>query len=1165
MQQFLELPPAIRNTIALLSCTSIVGAVSLFDSKLALIVGIGMVLLIAAIAGFFAIRGFLRKRRASSMANELNQHSSNAPAGVSDAAGRAELDRLRQKFLEGLSKFGDVANTYKFPWYVVVGEPGSGKTEAIRRCNVGFPPGMQDELQGTGGTINMNWWFTNQAVFLDTAGKMMFKDVKPGETSEWKEFLQLLSRNRPNCPINGLILTIPADALIKDIDNKLHEKASRIAQQFEVIQRTLDIRFPVFVVITKCDLLSGFREFFDDFADVNSVNQMLGWSNPEDRDTPFAPDRVTDHLGTVVDRIKKRRLSILRDPVPHSGDRRADEVDALYALPQSFQLIAPRLRMYLEKIFVAGPWSPKPLFLRGIYFTSSMREGSALDQELALALGITTDNLPEGKVWEKERAYFLRDIFTEKIFREKGLVTRATDTKKMLRTRSLVLWGTASLLALLFVGFTLYAYRQFADSIKQHSDLWTTAKDPADWKARYGNWKPIVSPDKPGDTVVKYRGVEPALKVGSKDVPLLGFHTQLKDIAQKPIDTGWVYRPMLRAANIDTDRLDAQRIVFEASTIFPIVEAARNRMLNEKLDAAVDKGESVDSRFDREAKALLALIRIEADRSRPDLRGKVTDLPDSVFTPLLQYATATRVPASEDATNQFKAAFEYTYTHNPKGAWVPALLDKGSASLAANKPIDAGLGRLLQLGASSLEKQRTTAADVAKLRDDLRAFRKVEEDMNSIAKGLSSMEEKDEKLKEQLGKLAVLKTAIEQRLESDLLDHSAPSMNGAYSKFVTDSKAQSNARFGEIIKTVEPLIKPAADGKPIDSLFSDVKKRVTEAQTNLDKGMEDIFSKDEQAEFVALDAYLADYQDGGLASRVYAGRYATYKKAEEIANGKDSAGGLVGSGWKEFSTVRNSIKDLRSLLTARLPDLSAAAAKTKPLPDFLEPCNRLLESGEKRRLEALVQAYLQESATSVKTGLFFPFVMTTDKAPAGWAHSKAKGLISSWEKDFGAEAYASISDSAKSRLSGLKESLERMKKAPEDFEKISAANKAEKDRFEDDMKGFKYVVSVQQQNKWKTANGNNIYDIPLGSYVSVGSFSYGGSLSIGLSDPATGSRGGVRVDSGDVGTKSSSGVTVRVEAHGTRPKPPQYKKFEPPDFSAPSKSEILQKLQSSGN
>ena len=65
--------------------------------------------------------------------------------------------------------------------------------------DIGFPPGMQDELQGVGGTINMNWWFSNTAVFLDTAGRLMFEEIKPGESSEWREFLQLLHRNRPNC------------------------------------------------------------------------------------------------------------------------------------------------------------------------------------------------------------------------------------------------------------------------------------------------------------------------------------------------------------------------------------------------------------------------------------------------------------------------------------------------------------------------------------------------------------------------------------------------------------------------------------------------------------------------------------------------------------------------------------------------------------------------------------------------------------------------------------------------------------------------------------------------------------------------------------------------------------------------------------------------------
>src|SRR5258707_10230878 len=79
-----------------------------------------------------------------------------------------------------------------------------------------------------------------------------------------------------------------------------------------------------------------------------------------------------------------------------------------------------------------------------------MREGAALDAELAEAIGVAVDELPEGKVWERERAYFLRDLFLEKVFREKGLVTRASNTKKMLRGQQVALYGAG------FVGLALF-------------------------------------------------------------------------------------------------------------------------------------------------------------------------------------------------------------------------------------------------------------------------------------------------------------------------------------------------------------------------------------------------------------------------------------------------------------------------------------------------------------------------------------------------------------------------------------------------------------------------------------------------------------------------------------------------------------------------------------
>ena len=144
----------------------------------------------------------------------------------------------------------------------------------------------------------------------------------------------LLKKNRPNCPINGLFLVIPSDSLIKDSADSIQKKAGKIAQQLDVIQRVLDVRFPVFVVVTKCDKINGFREFFDGLTDPQLQHQMMGWSNPDPLDEPFKPEMVDKHLDQVAGRLRRRRLGLLRDPVPENhGRRRTDEVDSLYALP----------------------------------------------------------------------------------------------------------------------------------------------------------------------------------------------------------------------------------------------------------------------------------------------------------------------------------------------------------------------------------------------------------------------------------------------------------------------------------------------------------------------------------------------------------------------------------------------------------------------------------------------------------------------------------------------------------------------------------------------------------------------------------------------------------------------------------------------------------------
>ena len=252
MDTFLNLPNPIKALIGLLLGATILSTVAMFDPKLAAIVFGGMLILATTLVAYHFLLQRIQARKSKQLAGSIAQHGATAPNQISNPNARAKLDAMKRSFEIGMEKFATSGkDVYSLPWYVVVGEPGAGKTEAIRHCNVGFPPGLQDEMQGVGGTINMNWWFTNRAVLLDTAGRLMFEEVAPGETHEWPEFLKLLRRNRPNCPINGLLLVIPCDSLVKDTEADITRKAGKIAQQLDVIQRTLDVRFPVFVLITK--------------------------------------------------------------------------------------------------------------------------------------------------------------------------------------------------------------------------------------------------------------------------------------------------------------------------------------------------------------------------------------------------------------------------------------------------------------------------------------------------------------------------------------------------------------------------------------------------------------------------------------------------------------------------------------------------------------------------------------------------------------------------------------------------------------------------------------------------------------------------------------------------------------------------------------------------
>jgi IcmF-related N-terminal domain len=958
MERFSNLPGPVKGGLLVGGGGGLLAAGVVLGTGDWMLLVIPLIFLVVLAGGYLLWMAWRRKKQNARLGGELQQHTTVSPRGISDPGQRARLDDMRKKFEQGVSEYRSRGkDLYTLPWYVIVGEPGSGKTEAVRHSNVGFPPGMQDEFQGVGGTINMNWWFTNQAVLLDTAGRLMFEEVQPGETSEWKEFLNLLKKNRPNCPINGLFLIIPSDSLIRDSADAIAQKAGKIARQLDVIQRTLDVRFPVFVVVTKCDKINGFREFFDGLTDPQLQHQIMGWTNPDPLDAPFRPDLVDQHLESVAERLRRRRLGLLRDPISEQPEgRRTDEVDSLYALPHSLSLLATRLRRYLETVFVAGEWSAKPLFLRGIFFTSSMREGAALDEELANAIGVQVDELPEGKVWERERAYFLRDLFLEKVFREKGLVTRATNTTSMLRRRQVALLGTMGAGLLIFVAIAWLGGRAIRGNVTTQSDYWYAVSN-AGWVAQNNLWKPSLIPYSPKTGYANYATNTP-IKVAKEEFKLDEFHKRLQELADKRLEPIW-YLPRL-ARDYNRDSQKAQQVVFENGVIKPLVEASRLKM---EWNLAADP----TARAHLPA-ALAALIQLEAEvlarengLSNPALSPAEAR---SFLTSLLDFATDPAANADQAGgqsmiTNLVTAMVgTYSVQRQSQGTnWPPLWADgsKGSnGGLEANPALRAGLDAFIAGTTNHAQIAFDSWNNTGALFKSFDAYRSAEESLFQAAH-----QGQADPFKQAYDRLNAARQALEQekaRMSKLPFLEGQPfvSLTNAYFRFTNYVRADA-------IQALDPVQRAnhAAYLRTTNQLFLDIQKELASLAAWPGARLQSFQNSNLAEKLEAYDAYFA-------AKPGYAERWDFYRKAYEDA--------VAATPFAGKKLIGQNGESLRGFLRDHVYALTNLMAQYKGGQETWFQAIGRYEAGlaEATQRQAFLKAYMAEVDGAVNQKAGFP-------------------------------------------------------------------------------------------------------------------------------------------------------------------------------------------------
>jgi type VI secretion system protein ImpL len=425
-----------------------------------------------AIAGLFGLGLIVVAWRAARRAG-ANRGLIDELAGRGAAAGAGDVAAIGKRFEEALrllkrsrlgrprSRFAALAGrpyVYELPWYVIIGAPGSGKTTALINSGLEFP--LADKLgdkviRGVGGTRHCDWWFTSDAVLIDTAGRFTTQDSdKAADRAAWGSFLKLLARHRPRRPIDGVLLTVSVSDLLDADPARRLVHARELRARLDELHEQLGVRMPVYLLITKTDLLAGFMEFFADFGKDERA-QVWGVTFPLEAGNGADPlVRLNPELAALEKRLNECLLDRLR------GEPDREKRAAIYAFPQQWRVLRETLLEFLQAaVGEAGAHGARPL-VRGVYFTSATQDGMPMDRVLgALARRLGLANRVVPPLRPSGKAFFVTHLLRELIFSEAGL---AGTNRAWERRRAVLQWsvvGVTSVAVLGALGLAWAAYR----------------------------------------------------------------------------------------------------------------------------------------------------------------------------------------------------------------------------------------------------------------------------------------------------------------------------------------------------------------------------------------------------------------------------------------------------------------------------------------------------------------------------------------------------------------------------------------------------------------------------------------------------------------------------------------------------------------------------------
>jgi len=422
------------------------------------------------LAAFFGIKALRRFAVRSRVKARLLASESKVAMAASDQSSyqhvllekwKAAVDLLKKSQLR---KFGNPL--YVLPWYMVMGEPGAGKTTAISRSRL--TPMLRETALSKQivQTTNCDWWFFSEAVVLDTAGRYASPEGNDLDHKEWDYLLELFGKYRSREGLNGLVIAIDAPTLLASNVATIESRGRSLRDRIDQLMRLFEKRFPIYVMVTKCDQIYGFSEWADKLTDEQS-QEAMGYLSDRATDIGDEQQFASQAINALSERLERLRLDLAM--------RGNDLSPEMLLLPEEVTRLESGLQLFLKSALGRNPYLEHP-FLRGLFLTSG-RQQSSLPSRLGTLLATES-----GDGDTQNKGLFIHDIFSRILPKERDVALPGQIVSRWRRVTAnmaLVSWVSLCLAVLVFLVLsyqsTLSTIERFAKSIPANFGQMTSA------------------------------------------------------------------------------------------------------------------------------------------------------------------------------------------------------------------------------------------------------------------------------------------------------------------------------------------------------------------------------------------------------------------------------------------------------------------------------------------------------------------------------------------------------------------------------------------------------------------------------------------------------------------------------------------------------------------